>query len=99
MIKYKPKQFLIPSSNEESFKLVHAQNDTRARYSDRPDVALPQSRTQFTLSSTYHSFERQRYTVFALIGDLGGFLGAIVIIPTQLMSYYASGMLSRSLAN
>ena len=30
---------------------------------------------------------------------MGGFLGAVVIIPTQLMGYYASGMLSRSLAN
>lgn len=42
---YEPRQFLIPRSDEESFKVLDSQNDNRARYSDRPDVALPHSRT------------------------------------------------------
>ena len=31
---YEPRQFLIPNTNEESFKVVNSQNDFRARYSD-----------------------------------------------------------------
>ena len=34
-----------------------------------------------------------------LLSDLGGFQGAIILLPSYLMSFYASRMLSRSLAS
>jgi len=43
-------------------------------------------------------YERAKYTVLALLADLGGFYGAIILIPSQLVSFYASRMLARSVA-
>ena len=33
--------------------------------------------------------ERRAYTFMALIGDVGGFNGAMVLLPTYLMSYFS----------
>ncbi len=32
------------------------------------------------------------YTIFTLLGDIGGFNGAIMIFPAYLMSFYSSRM-------
>ena len=42
--------------------------------------------------------ERMKYTFFALIGDIGGFQSALVFLPAQIMSIYASRMLTKSMA-
>ncbi len=36
--------------------------------------------------------ERTQYTFFTLIGDVGGFNGAIIIFPAYIMSFYSSKM-------
>ncbi len=36
--------------------------------------------------------ERSKYTVFVLLGDVGGFNGAIMILPAYLMSFYSEKM-------
>ena len=45
-----------------------------------------------------HTSERNAYTLFTLLGDVGGFNGAIIIFPTYLMSWYASRMFVSSIA-
>ena len=40
------------------------------------------------LSDRKWHHERNAYTVMTLIGDVGGFNGAMVLLPTYLMSYF-----------
>ena len=42
--------------------------------------------------------EREAYTLFTLIGDVGGFNGAIIILPAYLMSLYSERMFQSALA-
>ena len=44
------------------------------------------------LSENKYSSERQFYTIFTLLGDLGGFNGAIIILPAYIMSKYSERM-------
>ena len=44
------------------------------------------------LSANKYIYERNVYTFFSLIGDVGGFNGAIVIVPTFLMAIYSERM-------
>ena len=46
----------------------------------------------FTLADTRYKYERAPYTFFILLGDFGGFQGAIIILPGYLMSLYTSRM-------
>ena len=41
--------------------------------------------------------ERKYYTFMTLIGDVGGFNGAIILFPAFIMSIYSSQMFSSSL--
>ena len=41
--------------------------------------------------------ERKSYTFMTLIGDVGGFNGAIILFPAFIMSIYSSHMFSSSL--
>ena len=52
---------------------------------------------EFILSNKKHILERQVYTLFALIGDFGGFNGAIIIFPSLFMSFYSSSLFHASL--
>ena len=47
---------------------------------------------EFKLSNQKYTYTRQVYTVMTMIGDLGGFYGAIVIIPAFLMTIYSENM-------
>ena len=47
---------------------------------------------RLTLSNLKYQYERSVYTVFTLIGDVGGFNGAIVILPTFIMTIYSERM-------
>ena len=63
------------------------------KYTDKPtslDIRI-------SLSNRKNSLERQVYSIFTLVGDVGGFNGAIVIIPTYLMSFYSLRMFNASL--
>ena len=49
------------------------------------------------LSNKVHTYERQVYTIFTMVSDIGGFYGAIVIIPTLFVQFYSSRMFNMSL--
>ena len=51
----------------------------------------------FRLSEKVNQFERQVYTVLALIGDIGGFNGAIITFPSFFMAIYSGRMFNLSL--
>ena len=44
------------------------------------------------LSNLKYQYERNVYTFFSLIGDVGGFNGAIVILPTLVITIYSEKM-------
>ena len=52
---------------------------------------------EIALSNQKFEHERKFYTLMILIGDLGGFQGAIIILPAFLMSFYAPKMFEASL--
>ena len=51
-----------------------------------------------TLSNKKYLYERSVYTFFSLIGDIGGFNGAIVILPTFIMSIYSDRMYKNAIS-
>ena len=52
---------------------------------------------KFSLSENKHIYERDVYALFTLIGDVGGFNGAIVILPSFLMAIYSNRMYQSSI--
>ena len=52
----------------------------------------------FELEQAKFTAERSKYTFFILLGDLGGFNGAIMILPAYLMSMYTDSMFKKSMA-
>ena len=42
--------------------------------------------------------ERSKYTFFVLLGDVGGFNAAIMILPAYLMSFYSEKMYQQAVA-
>ena len=50
------------------------------------------------LSNKKYLYERSVYTLFTLIGDVGGFNGAIVIFPTFFMAIYSERMFKGSIS-
>ena len=42
--------------------------------------------------------ERSKYTFLILLGDLGGFNGAIMIFPVFIMSFYSERMYKKAIA-
>ena len=65
------------------------------------DIYTKTSKTDFkldiVLSNKLHASERQVYTFFSLIGDLGGFYDGITIIPAFFLSFYSSRMFNASI--
>ena len=49
------------------------------------------------MSERANTYERSAYTLLALLGDIGGFNSAIIILPTFLMSFYNPRMYQASL--
>ena len=49
------------------------------------------------LSANKYIYERSVYTFFALLGDVGGFNGAIIILPTFVMAIYSERMYQGSI--
>ena len=50
------------------------------------------------LSDKEQIYERSAYNMFTLIGDIGGFNGAITILPSYFMSIYSSQMFKMALS-
>ena len=56
------------------------------------------SHVQFKLSNKQNTYERQSYTLFQLLGDIGGFNGAVIIVPSILMRSFSGLMFQHSIA-
>ena len=61
------------------------------------DNQSPQFIVEFSLSDKQTEIERQVYSIFTLIGDIGGFNSAIIILPTFVMAFYSGRMFDASL--
>lgn len=49
---------------------------------------MPRASMSIQLSDTKFKYTRQKYTIFTLLGDFGGFNGAVVMFPSVLISFY-----------
>ena len=76
-----PFQFLSEDKFEKTYKT-----------STKPEYEL-----LIMLSKRVNTLERQVYSFFTLIGDFGGFNGAIVIFPSLFLSFYSYRMFNASL--
>ena len=51
---------------------------------------------EFSINVRLHNiervYERQSYTFMMMVGDIGGFNSAVIVVPTLFMSYYSSLM-------
>ena len=53
---------------------------------------------EFQLSDKHYNYERSAYTILALVGDVGGFNGALLVFQGFFMSLYSSHLFSSKLA-
>ena len=60
---------------------------------------LPFAHFRLLMAEKRHFYERSKYTFFTLLSDFGGFKEAVMLLPAQIMSFYASRMLSKSIAH
>ena len=60
-------------------------------------MTLPAIDVKIWLSDELHYLERVQYSFFTMLGDIGGFNGAIIIFPSYLMSWYAERMFNASI--
>ena len=74
--------FLSSASEPYSFMSVDSQEN---RLDPSPDF-LPHFQVRLELADIKYEKERQVYTFFTMIGDIGGFNGAITILPAFLMA-------------
>jgi len=77
--------------------------DDKVSYAEPPQdesqwIYLPKFEVQLLLGREIMSSERASYTFFTVLGDVGGFNGAIVILPSFLMSFYSQQMYNKSVA-
>lgn len=83
-----PSEFLSLNEVVEDISIAQSGN----KYSDNSTSFLPNVSIEIILSDKKLEHGRQAYTFFMLIGDVGGFNGAIIIFPAYLMSYYSAAM-------
>ena len=57
----------------------------------------PKAIIELLLSDQKFEYERKVYTLMTLIGDIGGFQGAIIILPAFLLSFYTPKMFEAQL--
>ena len=53
----------------------------------------------FSLSKIQKSFSRKAYTFMELVGDVGGFNSAVVILPKIFMSFYSAKVYEKSISS
>ena len=94
---------LLPSDPEESQffseeKVTSAviAKTTESVFKDGERAVISDFKIEIRLSDRTNSYERSAYNFLTLIGDIGGFNGAIIILPTYLMSFYSSRMYQAS---
>ena len=88
------------TNNDDSLGFLSSENDPYTFMSvesfektiEDQDDYLPNIEFRLELADTLHESERQVYTVFTMIGDIGGFNGAIIILPSFLMAQYSGAM-------
>ena len=89
------------TNNDDSLGFLSSENDPYTFMSvdslekiggDDYDDDLPHIEFRLELSNTLYESERQVYTVFTMIGDIGGFNGAIIILPSFLLAQYSGAM-------
>ena len=57
-----------------------------------------ETRVKIELSDLFRSQERQVYTFITLMGDVGGFNGAVLVFPTIIMAYLSERMYHKEIA-
>ena len=74
--------FLSSAREPYSFMSV----DSLEKHVDDSPDAWPHFQILLELAEIKYESERQVYTFFTMIGDIGGFNGAIIILPAFLMA-------------
>ena len=97
---YDPTEFLsVDTFTSSTTKLTLEDRDSIPLEVEGDEVQIrPKMKLDLILSNRMVITERGVYTFFTLLGDLGGFNGAITIFPAYIMSYYASRMYQKSVA-
>lgn len=91
-----PYSFLTVQTYRDSSSVA---TDAQSKYSNTTDWYLPDVQVSLILSDTFLEHERKVYTFFTLIGDVGGFNGAVVLFPVYLMGWYSQRMYSAAIYN
>ena len=60
---------------------------------------LPEVEITIVLGDTMNEYSRKAYTFFTLLGDVGGFNGAIIIFPAFVFSFYSASMYAKSISD
>ena len=91
-----PQNFLTHHHHDIGYESQTEVYETDVEYPTLKDLkdptqkrVAPSTRLTLDLSDFSNNYSRSKYTVFALLGDFGGFNGAIVMLPAFLMSFYA----------
>mmetsp|Transcript_19933 Transcript_19933/g.26909 ORF Transcript_19933/g.26909 Transcript_19933/m.26909 type:complete len:141 (+) Transcript_19933:751-1173(+) len=97
-------EFLTPASESQQLFYMMDHFTAAGIANEIPDGQgktnyTPNSRIDIHLSDRRNEYERSRYTLFALISDIGGFQGFLIILPSYFMAFWAAHMLRRSLAS
>ena len=66
-------------------------------YQECKDPDLPCLEIKLQLSNILVESERKTYTIFTMLGDIGGFNSAINILPTLILAQYSGRMYSSSI--
>ena len=88
--------FLTIDSEQHIYELQTTQKEGDVQFAS-VNLPAPSSQLTIQLSDTRNFYARSKYTLFILLGDFGGFNGAIVMLPSFLISFYAPISFSRSL--
>ena len=59
---------------------------------------LARATLKIQLSDTRVKYSRSKYTLFILLGDFGGFNGAVLMFPAMLLSLYSQRMFTAAVA-
>ena len=85
--------FLLSDPDPINFLSTDSQTITEYDIDSEAEV-----RIVIQLSANKYIYERSVYTFFMLIGDVGGFNAAIIILPTYVMAFYNKRMYEGSIS-
>ena len=87
--------YLVPLNVEKEEK----EAKYNITYPSHPDQNLPQMKIEFVLSRYKVLNERTQYTAFDFLSDIGGFWGALILLPNYFMAFYNSKMFAKQLTD